>query len=653
MKTRSLFCLFLFSCFFPGSSQDEKRLDSIATAISRSPDDTNKVKLCLMAHLLLQHPAPDSAKVYSDKALALSEKLQYKAGIAGALDNIGNYYNGRGSYAEALKHFSRALDVFEQLGRKRNMSVVCNSIGNTYLGINNDEKAVEYYQKSHDYAVEAKNKYAAAIADVGLSSVFSKKGQYRSALNSLFEAKSIFEERKAKYPVAVCLTNIGSAYVDLSMPDSALYYFESSLQIHGEVQNNYAIFSTLQLMGNVFAGKKEYKKALDYYFRSLDLAHKNGAVDNEKSICKNISDAYRSMGDFNKAYEYYVKFTAFKDSVFNSDSHKQLLEVQTKYETEKKDKEILVLNKDRQLKEAAISQARFIISAAAVMLLIVVIFALFMWRGYRIKKKTNRILQFQKNVIEEKNKSITDSIRYAKNIQEAILPEEELLDAVLGEHFIFFKPKDIVSGDFYWVAHKKDRFYFASVDCTGHGVPGAFMSMIGNTLLNELVNDKQITSTAGILFSLREGVIKSLKQSGAAGEARDGMDIALCCIHSNGQLEFSGANNPLWIIREGKCIEFKGDKQPIGIYSGEALSYTRHDIQLKKGDAVYTFTDGFADQFGGVKGKKFKYKQLQELLLNNFSRPMREQKELLSATYESWRGQLEQVDDILVIGVRI
>lgn len=652
MKLRLALCLFFLLpvfCFPQGA----KRLDSLKIAIAKAANDTNKVHLYFRAYAETQHSDPDRVKVFSDSALKLSERLDYKAGIATSLDNIGNYYNGKGSYAEALKHFARALDVFEKLGKTRNVSVVCNSIGNTYLGINNDDKAFEYYQKSHDYAVEAKNKYAIAIADVGLSSIFSKKGQPRSALNSLFEAKNIFEEFKAKYPVAVTLTNIGSAYIDLGMPDSALFYFEKSLVLHGEVKNNYAIFSTLQLIGNVLASKKEYKKALDYYFRSLEMAHKDGAVDNEKSICKSISDVYKAIGDFSKAYEYYVKYTEFKDSVFNADNTKQLLEVQTKYETEKKDKAIAILNKDKELKEAAISRARFIIWAAGIGLVLVIGFAFFMWRGYMIKKKTNRILEFQKNVIEEKNKSITDSIRYAKNIQEAILPEEEMLNMVLGEHFVFFKPKDIVSGDFYWISHKPDRIYLASVDCTGHGVPGAFMSMIGNTLLNDLVNDKQISSTSGILFSLREGIIKSLKQSGAAGETRDGMDIALCCIHTNGHLEFSGANNPLWIMREGRCIEFKGDKQPIGIYSGEALNYTRHDTELKKGDAIYLFTDGFPDQFGGEKGKKFKYKQLQELLLSHHQLPMREQKELLARTYEEWRGQLEQVDDILVIGIRV
>lgn len=193
---------------------------------------------------------------------------------------------------------------------------------------------------------------------------------------------------------------------------------------------------------------------------------------------------------------------------------------------------------------------------------------------------------------------------------------------------------------------------FAAVDCTGHGVPGAFMSMIGNTMLNEIVNGKGVVSPGEILKQLREGIIKSLKQTGSTGENQDGMDIALCSLDGN-ILEFAGANNPLWIISNGEFREIKADKQPIGIYYGETKPYTNHTVELRKGDCVYIFTDGYADQVGGSAEKKFKYKQLQELIVANHKLAMEQQKALYFDAIDKWKGNLEQVDDILLIGVRL
>jgi serine phosphatase RsbU (regulator of sigma subunit) len=266
----------------------------------------------------------------------------------------------------------------------------------------------------------------------------------------------------------------------------------------------------------------------------------------------------------------------------------------------------------------------------------------------------------QKKIIEEKNKDITDSINYAKLIQEAILPSKEIKYRIFPKSFILFQPRDIVSGDFYWFSEKNGKRIIAAADCTGHGVPGAFMSMIGNSFLNEIVNEKGIIQPSEILNLLRANIIKSLNQSnaenvsGAIRQVQDGMDIALCMFdENNNTVEFSGANNPVWIIRNGELKEYKGDKQPIGLYSGEAKPFTNNTIKLEKGDSVYIFTDGFADQFGGKAGKKFKYKQLMELLISIQEKEMIEQENILARTINEWKGDIEQVDDILVIGIKI
>ncbi|HET6244060.1 MAG: SpoIIE family protein phosphatase [Bacteroidetes bacterium] len=276
----------------------------------------------------------------------------------------------------------------------------------------------------------------------------------------------------------------------------------------------------------------------------------------------------------------------------------------------------------------------------------------------QVKERTFEINQ-QKEEIENKNKDITDSINYAKRIQKAILPEESKLKAYFADSFILFKPKDIVSGDFYWFNScnhlDQQKFIVAAADCTGHGVPGAFLSMIGNSFLNQIVNEKNISVPSEILEHLRKGIIYALKQKGEQGENKDGMDIALISIDTKKMiLNFSGAQNPLYLIRNNLVEQIKGDKFPIGVYPGSELNaFTNNEIGLQKGDLVYIFTDGYADQFGGPKGKKFKYKQLQELLLSMQDKAMEEQKELLDNTFEMYRGELNQVDDILIIGIRI
>jgi serine phosphatase RsbU (regulator of sigma subunit) len=266
-----------------------------------------------------------------------------------------------------------------------------------------------------------------------------------------------------------------------------------------------------------------------------------------------------------------------------------------------------------------------------------------------VNEKTFEINK-QKEEIVEKNKDITDSINYARRIQTAILPKQEFLNNYFPKHFVLYKPKDIVSGDFYWSGHHENKKIIAAVDCTGHGVPGAFMSMVGSSLLNEIIHEKEITKADKILNNLRERLIKTLQQTGAEGENRDGMDIALCVLEGN-ELEFAGANNPIYHLRGRELKEIKGDKQPIGIYTGNNKSFTSQKIQLEKGDRVYIFTDGFADQFGGPKGKKFMYKKFQDTLIGGVNLSISQQKDELNKVFEAWRGGNSQVDDVLVIGI--
>lgn len=263
-------------------------------------------------------------------------------------------------------------------------------------------------------------------------------------------------------------------------------------------------------------------------------------------------------------------------------------------------------------------------------------------------------IEFKTKELEVLFKQVTDSIHYAKRIQEAILPPNNLFNSLLPDSFVLYKPKDIVSGDFYWIDKKGDWVYFAAVDCTGHGVPGAFMSIVGHNLLKDILKNTDSVNPARIMDELNDGVASTLHVNQSERQTKDGMDMALCALNLRTlELRYAGAFNPLYVVRNGELTQYKANKFPVGMYLGEKQHFQDNHIQLQKGDTIYIFSDGYADQFGGPRGRKFMAGNFRKLLLNTSAQPINQQKAFLNQTIESWRGYLEQVDDILVIGVKI
>lgn len=271
----------------------------------------------------------------------------------------------------------------------------------------------------------------------------------------------------------------------------------------------------------------------------------------------------------------------------------------------------------------------------------------------KVAERTEEVVA-QKEEIERQKLSLTDSILYAKRIQTAMLPSDQQMQQALGDHFVLFWPKDIVSGDFYWLSQKDDLAFVTAVDCTGHGVPGAFMSMIGSSLLNKIVNEHDVHQPAQVLDRMKQGVVEALNKEGQAEKTSDGMDMSLICIDfKKNKLEFAGANNPLYLVRDGEMMIFKGDKQPVGAFVKEAVPFTNHEVELKKGDMIYIFSDGYQDQFGGPKRTKFMVGKFKKLLAELGSKGMEEQKDILTKRHKDWRGEVSQVDDIVIIGIRV
>src|SRR6185312_4525219 len=309
--------------------------------------------------------------------------------------------------------------------------------------------------------------------------------------------------------------------------------------------------------------------------------------------------------------------------------------------------------------------------AISLVLLVVIVFSGLLLSRFRVTQRQKAIIEHQKQLVEEKNKDILDSITYAKHLQDAILPPMQVIKKHLPEIFILYKPKDIVAGDFYWFEKAPlnlpkgetmnnippleggEALFVAACDCTGHGVPGAMVSVVCSNALNRAVKEFKITEPGKILDKTRELVMETFEKSD--GDIKDGMDISLASLTPSERgikLQWAGAYNPLWYIQDGQMQEVKGDKQPIGKHVTQ-LPFSTHSLQLSKGDCLYLFTDGYADQFGGPKGKKFKYKQLQELITANVSKPLAAQKKLLDDTFENWRNDMEQTDDVCIIGIRI
>ncbi len=366
--------------------------------------------------------------------------------------------------------------------------------------------------------------------------------------------------------------------------------------------------------------------------------------------------SYQKTGDFKNALKMHEKFTSLEDSIGNENNKKELVrhELKSSYNQQKaiddaKNDKLLAIEQEKKKKQTILT------IACASGLILVGIFLIFIFNRLRITKKQKGIIEEQKLIVDAKNQEITDSINYAKRIQNAILPPEKVVKEYLNDSFILYKPKDIVAGDFYWMESLPDNnkeglsVLFAAADCTGHGVPGAMVSVICNNALNRSVREYGLTVPGKILDKTREIVIEEFIKSDE--DVKDGMDIALCALNGN-KLQYAGANNPLWIIRNGEILETKSDKQPIGVFDNP-LPYTTHSFDLQKGDSIYIFSDGYVDQFGGEKGKKFKAKTFKELLLSIQDKSMKEQKEIIDLTFENWRGDLEQIDDVCIIGLRV
>ncbi len=588
----------------------------------------------------------------------LSDQSTGKTGIRKAYNNLGAAYHEQGNYEKALEYYFSSLEISEQIKDTLFIVKTLGNIGGVYLDQSKRERALEYHKKAYDLSEQFKD--SIIIADMGyrLATLHTENQNFDSAIIVLNEAKQIYEQAEDVLGNIMVMNGIGSVYItryelnpDLStktLITNAKEILNEALNLNAkQVDDVQELILSHQELGKVHMHLENYNKAIKHFNQVIELARDYDLSPNIIVALDYMSQTYDKMGRTNEAYNYFKQQIALRDSLKNDENIELLTEMSMQHEFDKQQEIQAIAHKLEQRRERLVRL--FILSVLGM----VVIISILVFRSSQRRKKDNIILASQKKKIEHQNKEITDSIKYAKRIQTAILPSDNLATEILPEHFIYFTPRDIVSGDYYWMKKIGSKVIITAADCTGHGVPGAFMSMLGVSFLNEIVNEKT-TTPHEILNKLRRSVKQTLGQTGRSGEAKDGMDIAMCVLDiDNMKLQFAGAYNSLLLYRDCELIEYKADRMPIGIHIKEKDSFTIHEIDLQKGDTFYIFSDGYPDQFGGDKGRKFKTKSFKELLLNIQKFPMDRQKNILHDKTMEWRGDIEQVDDIIVIGIRV
>ncbi|MFL5752431.1 MAG: tetratricopeptide repeat protein [Bacteroidia bacterium] len=686
---------------FPLTAQQSKT-DSLVLLIRGSKEDSGKVNALNALAWIKKNSDPDTAFHLSNSALKLSDKLAFSRGsaaaysilgilssnkgdyekalgyhfhsirlkeklkdspgIATSLVYVGAIHSDQGKYPSAMEYYFKALKQFEVANDKKGMANTLNNIGNVHYLQQMYDKALEYYTKALKLrkAIADKTGMAKSYNNIGL--IYEQQGKLQLALDHYFKSVALKELAREKKGMAYSYNNIGVIYENLRQFERANEYFFKSLRLCQELDDRFGMAVAFNNIGKIYLKQNKFSQAKDYLNKGLSVSREIGTMEDIRSSYEGLATTYSKTRNFEKAFLYQVLLSGIKDSILNEKNAEIVKEMDAKYETENKNKEILLLNKDKVLQktetlkqkaEAEKQQAQR--NAFIIGFVVALIMALFIYKEYREKQKATVEIIQQKQIIEEKNKDITDSIKYAKRIQEAIFPPDDMVKRLLPESFVLFKPKDIVSGDFYWVEEINNFVFFAAADCTGHGVPGAFMSIVGFNLLKHAINEHLKFKPSEILDQANKDLSETLRQTLEESAVKDGMDIVLCRLNRSAmKLEFAGANNPLYLLRDNKLSIHPGDKQPVGAFVGEDLKkFTNHSLDLLPGDQIYIFTDGYADQFGGPAGKKFKYKQFEELLIDISHQEMAEQKNTLGRVIESWKGNLEQVDDILIIGIRV
>jgi len=648
-----------------GLTASEKGLDAYGTAI------------CLLAVATVETSEYQYSKAlrYYRKSLRLAQEHNYRRLISKNYQSIGSLYMEQGNYPQALWHFQQGLKNEQQSKNHKGIADFLFSIGNIYAEMEQNKIALDYMQRSLEIVRQLNLPVDVSKRLNNIGSIYVSEKKYNQALANYQKSLQVMQAAGDQRGIAISLENIAIVYGHWDQYEQTLKYQLETIAIKERLGDKKGLSLSYLNIGSTYLDKKDFLTAKKYFEKGFTLAQESKHLYYTRFGAERLVELYDSIGDRVQALRYLKLHKRYSDSLNNQAKAKEIgrLEAQFLY-----DQDLEARRKEQFQADTRRTQWSYmLIGGVGVALLLTG----FMYLRYRSKTKTNHLLseksnligtqtaelanayeelnatlnqaQAQKETILQKTIKIEDSIRYAYRIQTAILPDDAYLKNLLPQHFIFYQPKDIVSGDFYWVTERESLIFFCVADCTGHGVPGAFMSVVGNNALHHAVNEMGLTEPDSILYET-DRKIRSMLHQEKDSESKDGMDIALCVWNKKeNRLHFAGAGRPLYHLSNGILNEIKGDKFPIGGGQHENKSFTAHRLSLQKGDRLYLFSDGITDQFGGSPKKKFTPKRLQEFIIQHQSLGIEAQGNRFREMMKEWMQSHVQLDDLTLLAVEV
>ncbi len=630
------------------------KLDSLKKVLPNQKDTVLLKNYLKLGIALYNNGELDSSFKYFNKGYQESVKLNNNKFICDFLLRLGLIQREQGVYNKASEYYYKAMEIAEKYNFKKQSASGNNGIG-VLSAIQKDyDKARIYYNKSLELYKELDNQggQSSIYNNIGLSYLDQKNNSL--ALKYFLKAFEISKKLNDDNGIAINSENIGLIYHELHDYATAFIYYKKALAIWNQREDENSISITLGYIGNNFMAQSKYEIAKDTLLRAFRLAKKVNSLSSARDHAFSLAKAYEKLNDFGNSLNYFKIGKELTDSLQNEEKTKEITEIQLNYAFNKiKVQDSIKHQMEVQVKENQLKAEKNYKYIVTAILIVISILLFYVFKNYKEKTKAHSVISDQKNLLEQKQREILDSMIYARRIQNALLTHKEFIDENIKDRFVLLKPKDIVSGDFYWAASVNSAagklLYLAVCDSTGHGVPGAFMSLLNMGFLSEAVIERQIKNPAEVLNFVRQKLVETISADGQ----QDGFDGILLCINSKTKtIKYAAANNAPVMVTNSNLSILTYDKMPVGI-GVKNESFKNYEINYNSGDILYLYTDGYADQFGGLKGKKFKYKQLNELLLKNSIKEMAEQEKILNNTLENWRGNLEQVDDVCVIGIKL
>lgn len=658
-RCRLLFSLLPFLLLAAQSAAQRPRpVDSMLRLIPSAKTPGEQIELYALTGEYFYKFSPDSALYYTEKGIALAEKTDslkmdslFFASQSALLNNAAYIYHRKGKIYESIQLYEKALNrLLSRNDTAGTISLYLN-LGTLYRDIREYDLALECLRKVQRYH-DGDDHIAAGNCQIVIGTIYRARGEPDKALNNYFTAIGEFDKEYNPIGTARAYDQIGEVWFSRKDYPQAIYFYEKALPIFEKENDFKGISDVHSHMARTYLRDDNPAEAKKHALAAYDYALKTGYPQELADASSVLYQVYSREGNYKEALSMHEVYMKMSDSLDAEDAVK--IAVQERIRSDFETRETLLKaerEKEKALNDEALKRQKlvsYVSLGGGILLLALLLLAV---RSYRIKRRANLEISGQKQMIEVKNKEILDSINYARRIQKTLLAHEDFLRKNLPEHFVFFRPKDIVSGDFYWAASNSGSFYLAVCDSTGHGVPGAFMSLLNISFLNEAIAEKDIRDPAAVFDHVRQRLSGSISKEGA----QDGMDGILFSFRQNNtrSIRYAGANNAPILIRNKSVVEFPADKMPVGISPGEESAFSAYEIEGQPGDLLIAYTDGYADQFGGPKGKKFKYRQLHELLCAVSDQKPEEIRRELEKRFESWKGNMEQTDDVLIIGIRL